>query len=143
MPERMGHPVIVAVGANNRFPSGNDNQPGNCKGNATGGTAGILRGIVRLQIGSENTDQAPERRGGGSPGRFFAWVLGMVGLVAVPAGLTLHTVQVSAVVDSGVVDSSPYGYTVSLLLFLFPAAALLLWLFPREGIHLHKRAFLW
>ena len=79
----------------------------------------------------------------GSPARLFAVVGVMIGLIAVPAALTLHTVRVPAVVEVAEANPSPYGYTISLLLFLFPIAALLLWLFPREGVHLHKRAFLW
>jgi hypothetical protein len=78
-----------------------------------------------------------------SPARLFAVVAVMVSLVAVPAALTLHTVRVPAVVDPLLANPTPHGYTISLLLFLFPAAALLLWLFPNEGVHLHKRAFLW
>jgi hypothetical protein len=81
-----------------------------------------------------------------SPTRVLAVVAAMIGLIAVPAALTLHTVRVQPVLDannSQIADPSPYGYTVSLLLFLFPIVALLLWIFPREGVSLHKRAFLW
>ena len=67
----------------------------------------------------------------------------MVAMIAVPAALTLHTVRVSPVVDVKVANPSPYGYTISLLLFLMPIAAMLVWLFPKEGIRFSKHAFGW
>ena len=70
-------------------------------------------------------------------------VTAMVGVIAVPAALTLHTVKVAPAVDRAVVDSSPYGYTVSLLLFVVPIVAMGLWFFPLEGVRVSKRAFGW
>ena len=78
-----------------------------------------------------------------SPRRIAAVVAAMVAMIAVPAALTLHTVRVPAVVDVKVADPSPYGYTISLLLFLIPIAAMLLWLFPKEGVRVSKHAFGW
>ena len=78
-----------------------------------------------------------------SPRRMFLVAAAMVAMIAVPAGLTLHTVRVPAVVEASAANPSPYGYTVSLLLFLVPIAAMLLWLFPREGVRVSKRAFGW
>jgi hypothetical protein len=88
--------------------------------------------------------QSPEKTT--SSTRVLAVVAAMVGLIALPAALTLHTVRVPPVLDandSQIANPSPYGYTVSLLLFLFPIAALLIWIFPREGVSVPKRAFLW
>jgi len=79
----------------------------------------------------------------GSPRRIAAVVAAMVAMIAVPAALTLHTVRVPAVVDVREPNPSPYGYTVSLLLFLIPIAAMLLWLFPKEGVRVSKHAFGW
>jgi len=81
--------------------------------------------------------------GPASPRMMFVVVATMVAMIAVPAALTLHTVRVPAVVDVNVVNPSPYGYTVSLLLFLVPIAAMLCWLFPREDVRVSKRAFGW
>jgi hypothetical protein len=78
-----------------------------------------------------------------SPRRIAAVVAAMVAMIAVPAALTLHTVRVPAVVDVQAINPSPYGYTISLLLFLIPIAAMLLWLFPREGVRISKHAFGW
>lgn len=73
-----------------------------------------------------------------------AWtVLAMLGMIALPAALTLHTVRVSSVVDVHVPNSSPYGYTVSLLLFFVPIALIGLWFLPREGVEVSQRAFWW
>lgn len=44
----------------------------------------------------------------------------MLSMIAVPAIPTLRTVQRSAFVDVSGQHASPYGYTVSLLLFLVP-----------------------
>ena len=78
-----------------------------------------------------------------SPRRRFLIVAAMIAMIALPAGLTLHRVQTPPKVDPTVLNPSPYGYTVSLLLFLVPIAVMLLWLFPREGVHVSKRAFGW
>ena len=67
----------------------------------------------------------------------------MLLMVAVPAALTLHTVRVSAVVDVAVPNPSPYGYTVSLLLFLVPILVVGLWFLPREDVVVSKHAFWW
>lgn len=80
----------------------------------------------------------------GSPRASFATVAVVLGMLVLPAALTLHRVRVSAVVDlSARPDVSPYGYTVSLLLFLVPIAAVGCWLVPHDGVKISKRAFLW
>jgi hypothetical protein len=65
----------------------------------------------------------------------------MLAFVAIPAGITLHTVRVPATISISDSDPTPYGYTVSLLLFLVPIAAIGLWLVPTEGVEIPKRAF--
>lgn len=66
----------------------------------------------------------------------------MLAMLAIPAALTLHTVRISATVDvSSSPNPSPHGYTVSLLLFIVPIAAIALWFLPREHIHISKRSF--
>jgi hypothetical protein len=71
----------------------------------------------------------------------FGIALAMLGMLALPAALTLHTVRVSPVVDPTVAAPSPYGYTVSLLLFLVPIIGIGLWFVPQEGVRISKKAF--
>lgn len=74
--------------------------------------------------------------------RMSPWiVVAMLGMVAVPAALTLHRVKISAVVDMGNRDASPYGYTVSLLLFLVPIVVIAFWFLPQEGIKVAQGSF--
>ncbi|MFZ0304191.1 MAG: hypothetical protein WAL75_15980 [Terracidiphilus sp.] len=71
-----------------------------------------------------------------------AWlVIAMLAFVAIPAGITLHTVRVPATISIPGPDPTPHGYTFSLLLFLVPIAAIGLWLMPAEGVDIPKRAF--
>ena len=78
-----------------------------------------------------------------SPVSNFRLVLAILGMIAVPAALTLHRVHVGPVVDGGVADPSPYGYTVSLLLFIIPILVIGLWLVPKDGVKVSKKSFLW
>ena len=71
----------------------------------------------------------------------FLLVLAILAMIAVPAALTLHTARVSPQVPQSVSDPSPYGYTVSLLLFIVPSLAIGGWLVPREGVHISKKSF--
>ena len=63
-------------------------------------------------------------------------------MLAGPAALTLHTVRVPAVVDAAYKNPSPYGYSVSLLLFIVPIVVISWWLVPQDGIKISKRSFL-
>jgi lycopene cyclase domain-containing protein len=78
-----------------------------------------------------------------SPRSSFQLILAILGMIALPAALTLHTVRVSPVVDVTVPNPSPYGYTVSLLLFVVPILVIGLWLVPKDGVKISKRSFLW
>jgi lycopene cyclase-like protein len=83
----------------------------------------------------------PNLRGSGS-GRVSSWlVAAMVGMVALPAALTLHTVRISSVVKVSSQNPSPYGYTVSLLLFVVPILVIGLWFIPKEQVKLSRKAF--
>ena len=74
--------------------------------------------------------------------RGFHIVLAMLGMVALPAALTLHTAQLAPVVDfQASPDPSPHGYTVSLLLFLVPILAIAFWFLPGEHVRVSKVAF--
>jgi lycopene cyclase domain-containing protein len=74
--------------------------------------------------------------------RLSPWiVLAMVGMVAIPAGIALHTVRVAGTLQIPSANPTPRGYTWSLLLFLVPIAAIGGWLLPSEGIEVPRRAF--
>ena len=66
----------------------------------------------------------------------------LVLIIAIPATVTLTTIDVPNTITQESTDPSPYGYTISLLLWIIPAATLALWLFPREHLKLPRRAFL-
>ena len=69
--------------------------------------------------------------------------LGMLAIVAIPAGLALHTARENAVRSDIPHAASRYGYTVSLLLFLVPSAAIAFWFLPQEGLKISKKSFGW
>lgn len=74
--------------------------------------------------------------------RISPWiVLAMLGMVALPAGIALHTVRVAAVVRIPSVNPTPHGYTWSLLLFLVPIGVIAGWFLPSEQLGVPKRAF--
>jgi lycopene cyclase domain-containing protein len=76
-----------------------------------------------------------------APRTSFRVVMAMLGMVAVPAALTLLTARRPAVVGAPAADSSPYGYTVSLLLFVVPILVIGFWFVPREDVRISRRAF--
>jgi len=80
---------------------------------------------------------------GGSPSpRLSAWlVLAMLGMIAVPAGITLHTVHDPAVLQIPSANPTPYGYSWSLLLFVIPIVVIGWWFLPSEGLRIPQRAF--
>ena len=77
----------------------------------------------------------------GTPRSSFATVMLVLGMLALPAALTLRRVQVPAVVDVTAPNPSPYGYTVSLLLFIVPIVAIGGWLVPLDGVKISKKSF--
>lgn len=76
----------------------------------------------------------------GSPRTGFLLVFAMLSMVAVPAGLTLHRVRIAPRVPGPVAASSPYGYTVSLLLFIVPIVVILFWFVPTEHLKISKKS---
>jgi hypothetical protein len=78
-----------------------------------------------------------------SPVSNFGLLLAILGMIVVPAALTLHRVHVGSLVDASVADPSPYGYTVSLLLFIIPILVIGFWLVPKDGVKISKKSFLW
>jgi lycopene cyclase domain-containing protein len=78
-----------------------------------------------------------------SPLTSFRLAIAILGMIALPAALTLHTVRVSSVIDPSQLNPSPYGYTISLLLFIVPILVIGLWFAPREGLRISRKSFLW
>jgi len=64
----------------------------------------------------------------------------MLAMLSVPAGLTLHTARVAPQIPGPIAASSPYGYTVSLLLFVVPIVVILFWLVPAEQLKISKKS---
>jgi hypothetical protein len=76
--------------------------------------------------------------------RLSSWlVAAMLGMIAVPAYFTLHTVCVSSPAIGISPDPSPYGYSVSLLLFIVPIAVIAFWFVPQEELKVSRKAFWW
>jgi hypothetical protein len=72
----------------------------------------------------------------------FRIVIAMLAIIAVPAAITLRTVRAPATGGAPVGEASPYGYTVSLLLFIVPIVVIGFWFIPREEVRISRRAFL-
>jgi hypothetical protein len=66
----------------------------------------------------------------------------MLAMIAIPAGITLHTVHVPATITIASPNPTPHGYSWSLLLFVLPIAVIGGWFLPSEQVHIAKRAFL-
>jgi hypothetical protein len=74
-----------------------------------------------------------------SPKQSALLAAAILGMIAIPAAITLHTVShpVQSVPTSA--NPSPYGYTWSLLLFIVPIVAILFWFVPHERVHIPKK----
>jgi hypothetical protein len=70
----------------------------------------------------------------------FQVVFVILGLMVLPVALTLQTVHHPGRLEIASDNPTPLGYTVSLLLFLVPAVALLGWLHQRRDLALQRRA---
>lgn len=68
-------------------------------------------------------------------------VAAMLAIIAVPVGITLHTVRVPAVAQISSSNPTPYGYSWSLLLFVVPILVIGAWFLPSERVRIPKRAF--
>jgi len=67
----------------------------------------------------------------------------MVASLAIPAAITLATVQDVAHPLHPDREHTKYGYTVSLLMFVFPSLLLLIWRIRNGGDNRHLRALWW
>jgi hypothetical protein len=76
-----------------------------------------------------------------SPRTSFMLVVSILVMIAIPAGLTLHTVRVPPAIDLTAQNLTPYGYTISLLLFIVPILAISVWFLPKEEVHVSRKSF--
>ncbi len=65
----------------------------------------------------------------------------MLAMIAVPAGITLHTVLVPAVAQISSTNPTPHGYTFSLLLFIVPILVIGGWFLPSENLRIPRSSF--
>jgi hypothetical protein len=71
-----------------------------------------------------------------------AWIVAMMlAIVAIPVGISLHTVQVPATILISSSNPTPLGYSWSLLLFIIPILVIGGWFLPSERVRIPKRAF--
>jgi lycopene cyclase domain-containing protein len=72
-------------------------------------------------------------------------VVTIVAMIVVPAALTLRTVRLSALNPEVATtpNASPYGYTISLLLFIVPILVIAFWFLPQESVKISKKSFWW
>ncbi|HEX8713920.1 MAG TPA: hypothetical protein VF730_18750 [Terracidiphilus sp.] len=88
----------------------------------------------------------PNRNPRQQSGAGFWTVLAMLIMISAPVALTLHTVRTPAFqsLDQVVAGNpSPYGYPVSLLIFVVPILLIAFWFLPQERIVISRRAFWW
>jgi hypothetical protein len=71
----------------------------------------------------------------------FQLVIAILIMIAAPAAITLHTARVSPHVDASAPNLTPYGYTISLLLFIVPIVAIATWFLPKEDVHISRKSF--
>jgi hypothetical protein len=85
----------------------------------------------------------PRSHGQPSPTTCTWIVIAMLAMIVIPAAVTLETVRQPVPLIPANQDSTPYGYTLSLLLFIIPSVVIGGWFLPSEGLHFPRRAFLW
>src|SRR5205085_127686 len=98
---------------------------------------------IHLRKNQEVFMSAPRSHGLPSPTICALIVVAMLAMIVVPAAITLQTVRVPGPAIPLNQSSTPYGYTVSLLLFVVPIVVIGGWLLPSEGLHIPRRALWW
>ena len=82
-------------------------------------------------------------RGDPSNPKVGAWIVSaMLGIVAVPVGITLLTVRDPASVQLSSSNPTPFGYSWSLLLFIIPILVIGGWFLPSERVRIPKTGLL-
>jgi hypothetical protein len=76
--------------------------------------------------------------------RLSSWiVVVMLATVSVPAAVTLMTVRSPGTLEMASSNSTPYGYTWSLLLFVVPIMVIAFGFLPRKEAEFPRKAFWW
>ena len=84
---------------------------------------------------------APRSHGLPSPTICAVILVAMLAMIVFPAAITLHTVRIPPPTMPVNQNSTPHGYTFSLLLFIIPIVVIAGWLLPGEQLHIPRRAF--
>jgi hypothetical protein len=84
---------------------------------------------------------APRSHGLPSPGVCAGIVIAMLAMITLPAAITLRSVHIPVPLMPVDQNSTPHGYTFSLLLFIIPIAFIAGWFLPGEELKIPKRAF--
>jgi hypothetical protein len=84
---------------------------------------------------------APRSHGLPSPTVCAGIVIAMLAMIAIPSAVTLHAIHSPVPPMRVNQNSTPHGYTFSLLLFVFPVVLIAGWFLPSEGLHIPQRAF--
>ena len=86
---------------------------------------------------------APRSHGLPGPTVCALIVVAMLAMIVIPAAITLQTVHIPAPPIPVNQSSTPYGYTLSLLLFIVPIIVIAVWFMPSEELRIPQRAFWW
>ena len=70
-------------------------------------------------------------------------VVYLICILVIPVAMTLHSVTTPATVIQNSDNPTPFGYTISLSLFIFPMTALLFWMLRLKTLTFQKKAFLY
>lgn len=101
--------------------------------------------IASISFPGENL--AMRNRKTAQPSAYGSWiVLAMLFMVTAPVALTLHTVRIPAFRPLNELlpaNPTPYGYPVSLLIFVVPILLIGFWFLPQAHIRVSKHAFWW
>ena len=82
----------------------------------------------------------PRSHGSPRPAIAAGIVIGMLGMMVIPAAIALHSITMPATLHVEA-NASPHGYTWSLLLFIIPIGVIAGWFLPSEGLEIPQRAF--
>lgn len=75
--------------------------------------------------------------------RAAATVIYFICILVIPVAITLNSVAIPATVLQNSENPTPFGYTISLSLFLFPMLALIFWMWRFKCPSLQRKAFLY
>lgn len=76
-----------------------------------------------------------------TPDKDFKVFMAMIGVLALPAAITLNTIEKARNFVEPVAGVSPLGYTISLLLFIIPALAVIAWLYMNNDEKYIRKSF--